>query len=1070
MGFKFAYLCDLLSALEGNQFIKVSTEARNTNPDGRVVSQWFHQHGKRLRNKDTNQLALLSCMFPEKRTDRVYWLQDTSLTRVIGRCLLLGSSRREELDRWRTSGGIDLGQCVENVMCQAENQIPPGEDVTVEEIDAVLGAIASRCRFSGPQVRRQRAAVDVEEALSPLYRRLSSRDAKWLTRMILKSYAPVVLPGRFVLKSFHFLLPHLLLFQDCFETALKMLASDPISRFPPHPEAGLAKDLGYIALQYLNPVIGVKIGRPEYCKARSIKHCYQMVARRRMSVERKYDGEYCQIHIDATKSPASIQIFSKSGKDSSSDRAGINQVIRDSLGIGKPGCKFSRRCILEGEILVWGDKHGNIADFHKLRKFISRSGTFIGTESDSPPQPYEHLMVMFFDLLLLDDDICLRKPHRTRRLLLKDIISVIPGRADIAEQRVLDFSRPDAPSRLEGIFAKGVADRWEGFVLKGCEDPYFTIFSGQKNDTAGCWIKLKKDYIPGLGDTLDLAIIGGTYKSRDGAALNQTKRLKWTHFFIGCLVNKDEVLQSRAVPRFRVIDVIDQHSMSTKNIQILNQVGEYSVCNAESGHGFGIEYAQVNLPTMEVVYKTPFIVEMLGSGFEKPSGARFYTLRFPRILKIHSDRSYTDAVTFLELQRLAEDARAVPPEHFAEAEEWNSRLRGGRCSEYITDRSQSLVSTTNSSQSTRGTLERPDVSELTPNTTSSSDTQNFRRRSLNVSSLSHPVPIYVDTSMASSSSDEFQAQGNFLRNNDNLSSHSRKRKAPDHDPYVYKKHAKTSEPHANNDAIELKTSGLTGPSGSQQISSTTRQVGGTNSVLDPVKTSTKSLSIRSPLSTLPLYIVPSFRTGDHGAATGSPYTTSDPNHFLRTLDSKALLSHLKASNPHAVAKGLALGLVFTDNSETPLGPFLLGLISQISDSFERNPSEYRLNGKIYILSSKFLELDVFPNDLRLCLRDSWVSIGKEYFYATVSWSFKRSPLPSLREHEISCTPFSSNVEGTIRGSMNVLVPQVSIGFDRRELHSLGEFSSIRPLAHIDGGPCPDGVSYETLAVKKLHLK
>lgn len=384
MGFKFQYLCDLLSDLENNKVVKATTASRNSNPDGRVVSRWFAQHAKRIHAADTDRIALLSCLFPEKRTDRVYWLQGATLVRVIGRCLLLGSSRREELERWRVAGGIDLGQCVEDVMRQAEGDSKKGQDVTIEEIDDALNKIASRCRFSGARVRRQHTAVDVEETLSPLYRRLSSRDAKWLTRMILKSYHPVALPVHSTMKSFHFLLPHLLLFQDSFESSLKMLASEPLSHYPPNPDPKFAKDLRVQASQHLVPRIGIKIGRPEYYKARSIKHCCRMIGRRRMSIERKYDGEYCQIHIDLSQRLNPIQIFSKSGKDSTDDRSGIQNVIRDALNIGRPECKFSRQCILEGELLVWSDKNGKIADFHKLRRFIARSGTLLGIESDSP--------------------------------------------------------------------------------------------------------------------------------------------------------------------------------------------------------------------------------------------------------------------------------------------------------------------------------------------------------------------------------------------------------------------------------------------------------------------------------------------------------------------------------------------------------------------------------------------------------------------------------------------------------------------------------------------------------------
>lgn len=382
MGFNFTFLCDLLSSLEENKFAKAA--CGKDQPDFRTIRLWFARHGRRINYNDTNRLALLSCMFPEKRTDRVFWLQATSLARVIGRCLGLGSSRLLELEQWRKPGGPDLGKCVENVMRQAENCTPAGREVTTEEIDMALGMIASRCRFSGPQVRRQQTAVDIEDALSPIYRRLSSRDAKWLTRMILKSYAPVVIQPKHALERFHFLLPHLLQFQDTFEGALQMLDSEPMKHFPPHPNPKLAASLCATALEYLRPQIGIKIGRPEYSKARSIKHCHDMANGRRMSIERKYDGEYCQIHVDLTDKRSPVRIFSKSGKESTQDRSGIFSILEKSLRIGSEQCKFSHRCILEGELVVWSEKRGEIADFHKLRRFLPRSGTLIGVDNDSP--------------------------------------------------------------------------------------------------------------------------------------------------------------------------------------------------------------------------------------------------------------------------------------------------------------------------------------------------------------------------------------------------------------------------------------------------------------------------------------------------------------------------------------------------------------------------------------------------------------------------------------------------------------------------------------------------------------
>lgn len=102
-----------------------------------------------------------------------------------------------------------------------------------------------------------------------------------------------------------------------------------------------------------------------------------------MSVERKYDGEYIQIHIDLSKGKDCIQLFSKSGKDSTKDRELLHPQIKESLRIGQACCSFSMNCILEGEMVLWSDTSSDVVAFHKIRKHVNRSGSFIGTRLDS---------------------------------------------------------------------------------------------------------------------------------------------------------------------------------------------------------------------------------------------------------------------------------------------------------------------------------------------------------------------------------------------------------------------------------------------------------------------------------------------------------------------------------------------------------------------------------------------------------------------------------------------------------------------------------------------------------------
>ena len=387
MGFKFSHVCDLLSQLDSNRILKATTAAKKIDPDTATVINWFKRHSKHIHDGKTDRLAFLSCLFPQKRPDRVYGLREPSLVKVVGRCLLLGASRKQELDLWRTRGGGDLGQCVENVMRQAENNIEGSQEVTVEEADLALAQIASNCRFSGPSIRRSYSAVSVDDALAPIFRRLSSRDAKWFTRLILKDYSPVDVPEKLVLTKFHFMMPTLLTFQDSMESALVILGREPMASFPPNPSPDYAEYLMRNVMAHLPPQIGVKIGRPDFHKARGLKHCCNLAGKRTMSLEKKYDGEYCQIHIDLSRGNNCIQIFSKSGKDSTKDRVGVHQAIKECLGIGKSDCKFKKRCILEGELLVWGVQEAAILPFYKLRKHVSRSGSFIGANHDSPYVP-----------------------------------------------------------------------------------------------------------------------------------------------------------------------------------------------------------------------------------------------------------------------------------------------------------------------------------------------------------------------------------------------------------------------------------------------------------------------------------------------------------------------------------------------------------------------------------------------------------------------------------------------------------------------------------------------------------
>ncbi|KAH6883508.1 hypothetical protein B0T10DRAFT_580496 [Thelonectria olida] len=674
MPFPFRLLCDLLERLERNAKRSSSID-RIQELDQLTILAWFKKHNAIIPRRGSEAVAFLSCLFPERRSDRIFGLQQRQLEGVIQRAQCLGSSRMKDLQIWKTSGGLDFASSVERVMATTDCESRAGPEVTLEEIDDVLDQVAALSSFSSASLRERVTTKHgrlscAHDLLRKVFRVLQSSEAKWMIRMISKNYSPARVPETLVMSRFHFLLPDLLRFQNSIPAAVGILGSPTIRHMPIQPAAHTCDEMKDVASKELKPQIGIMTARATYAKARSIRHCCQLAGSRRMSVERKYDGEYCQIHIDLNKSGAGINIFSKSGRDSTSDRIGIHRALRDSLELDTAGCKIKKRCILEGELLVWNDDKERIEPFHKIRRHVKRSGRFLGAARDPPAESSEHLMIMFYDILLFDDIVCGLETHDERRPLLQSLVRRVPGQTNIGSREVIEFSSPDAAERLRETFARAITQRWEGVVLKGCDDPYFS-FNGSRP-----FIKLKKDYIPGLGDTADFAIIGGRRDAGDEHELG-IGRLWWTSFYIGCVENKDEVCRFNAKPRFRIIDTVDRHGISKEIITYLNRHGYFTRAPfAKSMPEFDVLFEPTRSLQPVELFKHPFVVEVVGAGFDKPANVRYFALRFPRVLKVHEDRSFRDTISFEELQEMAQRCLEIPDDAEQEEKSWLGRLRG----------------------------------------------------------------------------------------------------------------------------------------------------------------------------------------------------------------------------------------------------------------------------------------------------------------------------------------------------------------------------------------------------------
>jgi len=665
----FNAICSLLQSTESITILRPRLQPKDEKENIRqIISKWFNNHRRALDEPETNGGAILSALFPHRRRDRVYGLQAPLLAKKLSKLLNFNHGQRALFDGWKTGKHGDLGVYTERAMKPWDGTFSSKRPVSIGRVDRLLTQLAARYRFSDAAIRSQRDwHVQTDEELKDILVRLESWEAKWLVRLVLRDYCTIVLDEDYVFGQYHFLLPDLLMFQNDFDAVFGMLRGE-LNCYPAVPGNLEERSMRLEAAHKLKPVVGVKVGRPTFKKAWSFKHCFQMVGNHAWAAENKYDGEYCEIHVDLENAPQDIKIFSKNGKDATADRSALHPTIREALRIGQSDCAFKSKCIVLGEMVLYSDKEKKIMPFSKIRKHIPRSGSFIGTLQDSLPHEWEHLMIVFFDVLVLDDEPVLRHCLQERRNLLRDLVQSKPGRSMRSEWSLLDFKTKTGGgvTDLKEVFARNLAHLEEGLVLKPLHAPYFPLLYGQGSRRPGYFIKLKKDYLGDMGgerDLGDFAVIGASFDAQI-APKSDLKPLHWTHFHLGCLTNKAAVQRSGAKPVYKTVATIGlDQCISKPDLKYLNLHGYMRPATLhENGQtdNFGIEHSKGYDRRMMAAFRVPFVAEILGGGFEKLQNETFEMLRHPRIKKLHNDRTWEDCVTLEELEQMAEQKWDMP--------------------------------------------------------------------------------------------------------------------------------------------------------------------------------------------------------------------------------------------------------------------------------------------------------------------------------------------------------------------------------------------------------------------------
>ena len=647
MSFKWKFVVELLQALESAQ-TKAHRASKAIDPNLRdqITTQWFMQHENDIIRHGPSASAFLSCLLPERRPDRVYGLQDHTLSTVLPKALWIAkTARARQLHDWKNTG-LDFATCLDElVMTPAGYRVPsPEGEATLEEIDEALHKVSELYKMSLGKVNTEKVAT----LISSIMRRLSGSEAKWFVRLIKKDYSPVEIPNHLVLGHFHFLLRYIMRFQDSLDAAVAVLGNSHVVKIPHNPPEHQRHAYRRECARHIKPKLGVMIKRQEYTKAHSIKQCCPKKGQKMMSVERKYDGYHCQIHIDRSNSTRPIQIFSKSGKDMTEHWALLHRPIWDGLRLGKKDCAIKHNAILEIEMVVWNRLQRKILPFDKLRKYIEYKNRTIGADADSPRSDDEQIMFYAYDCFWHDNQDLTRVPLWVRRELLEQMVRSLEGIAQVGERQLIELGTEEGKAELREYFEHAHHQRWEGLVLKGNDDLYFTK-GGYING-----MKLKKDYIKGLGDAVDLCIVGGRKDPTEAA--KHCGNILWTSFYLACLQNKEDVLCFGARPVCRILDTVTPKFLFAGILQELNQrgSGRYVSFSYETERlEFIIDQRHIRATPPTEMFTKPFVVEVIGGGYDKPQNASYYKPRHARVVKVHHDRGVGETDSFREVQEMA---------------------------------------------------------------------------------------------------------------------------------------------------------------------------------------------------------------------------------------------------------------------------------------------------------------------------------------------------------------------------------------------------------------------------------
>ncbi|XP_076659516.1 DNA ligase 4 isoform X2 [Halictus rubicundus] len=471
-----------------------------------------------------------------------------------------------------------------------------------------------KCKASGLTIQQINVFLDnisskdeilqqKDETFKILLGKINALEFKWITRIILKDLK-LGTRGKKILEVIH-------------PDANSVLDTSNLHY--------VCDTLFYTRLRYHHDIKVFSHFKPmllEMCKIEDTKKLF--LKGEQYFVQCKYDGERSQVHMKDGRykyfTRQGYEITSNPGYGETSSSGFMSSVFSRLLN---PECKS---IILDGELMGW----------HKEKKIMGSKAMNFDVKKLSENSHHQPCFVAF-DIIMYNDTLLNNETYEKRLEILKGALKEEEGSLMLCAINKITKSEI-----LCQLFNESMKNKEEGLVVKKCDMKY----KPNVRDGSGCY-KIKAEYSDNLVNDVDLIILGGYYGT--GKFMNLIKS-----FLVGVAMPPD-IPGENPTQFLSVVSVSNGFTMDTLRDLWNKFDGKWKNECPENVKPPRLDKPSLWIPPEHSIIITVRASEMTKSN-DYPTG---YSLRFPRVTSVRTDKPWYNVCTTVELLSLVKDSRHV---------------------------------------------------------------------------------------------------------------------------------------------------------------------------------------------------------------------------------------------------------------------------------------------------------------------------------------------------------------------------------------------------------------------------